>query len=172
MIAAIVYKSNTGFTERYAMMLAEATGLKVVALSEIKNVIKPKAEIIYLGWLFAGMISGLNKVRNKYKIKAIGAIGLSGYNEEYQEMVKKQNKIDEIPLFYLPGGIDREKQKGFNKWLFNLVVQMSIKEMNKKPESEITEDEIKRVYYMQHGCDFVSIDHLKDFIHWYEEKKE
>ena len=115
MITAIVYQSNTGITEKYAMMLAEATLLKVVALSEIKKAIKPKAEIIYLGWLRGGIISGLNKVRNKYQIKVIGAVGLLGDNEEYLEMVKKQNKIYETPLFYLPGGINREKQKGFNK---------------------------------------------------------
>ncbi|HNZ77336.1 MAG TPA: hypothetical protein PKG96_01020 [Bacilli bacterium] len=171
MITAIVYQSNTGFTEKYAMMLAEATLLKVVALSEIKKAIKPKAEIIYLGWLRGGIISGLNKVRNKYQIKVIGAVGLLGDNEEYLEMVKKQNKIYETPLFYLPGGINREKQKGFNKWLFNLVIQILIKGMNKKPESEITEEELKRIHYMEHGCDFVSMDHLKELIDWYEDKK-
>ncbi|MDD2492417.1 MAG: flavodoxin domain-containing protein [Bacilli bacterium] len=172
MITAIVYKSNTGFTEKYAMMLAETTGLQIVSLVEAKNVIKPKAEIIYLGWIFAGMVSGLNKVRNKYQVKAIGAVGLSENNKENYEVLKKQNKINDEALFYLHGGIDKEKQKGVYKWLFNLVIKISIKEMNKKPESEITDDEIKKIYYMQHGCDFVSEENLNEFTNWYGENKE
>ena len=172
MITAIVYKSNTGFTEKYAMILSEATGLKAISLSEAKKVLQPKEEIIYLGWIFAGMVSGLNKARGKYQVKVIGAVGLSENNKEYQESVKKQNKTNKTPTFFLLGGVDRTKQKGIRKWLFNIVVSLLIKEMNKKPESEITEEKIKQVYHMQHGCDFVSLDQLKDLIQWYENTKE
>ena len=49
----IVYTSNTGFTERYARMLAEETGLPCYCLEE-----SPRGgSAIYLGWLMAGTVS-------------------------------------------------------------------------------------------------------------------
>ena len=57
----IVYESKTGFTKKYADMLAAKTGLKVFPVKEISKVGKDE-EIIFLGWMKAGKIQGLNKL--------------------------------------------------------------------------------------------------------------
>ena len=56
--AAIVYTSQTGFTARYAALLAERTGLPCRPLKEAAALPRGTA-VIYLGWLCAGGIKGL-----------------------------------------------------------------------------------------------------------------
>ncbi len=51
--AAIVYTSQTGFTARYAALLAERTGLPCRPLKEAAALPRGTA-VIYLGWLCAG----------------------------------------------------------------------------------------------------------------------
>lgn len=46
----IVYESKTGFTKKYATMLSEKTGFKVINTSDISK-IEQDEEIIFLGWL-------------------------------------------------------------------------------------------------------------------------
>ena len=46
---AIVYTSNTGYTEQYAMLLGKATGLPVYALTEAEAKLAPGNHILYLG---------------------------------------------------------------------------------------------------------------------------
>lgn len=171
MIKAVVYKSNTGFTEKYAMMLSEEISIPVVSIDKAKIILQSNDEIIYLGWIFAGMIQGYKKACKKYQVKAVCAVGMSEDTKKYVEDLHKVNGIKEKPLFYLQGGVDKAKQKGFYKFVFNMVTNMLLKNMNKKNEEEIEDDEIKAVYNMQHGCDFVSLENLKPVIDWYNNLK-
>lgn len=56
--SAILYNSNTGFTERYAKMLGEKTGLPVFSA---ENPPKKGTAVIYMGWLMAGSVFGYKK---------------------------------------------------------------------------------------------------------------
>ena len=55
---AIIYTTNTGSAERYAKLLAEKTGLPAYSLAEAKKAVPNGAEIIYLGWIMAGVVKG------------------------------------------------------------------------------------------------------------------
>ena len=46
----IVYESKTGFTKRYAEMLAAKTGMKVYRVNELSKIDK-KEEIVFLWFL-------------------------------------------------------------------------------------------------------------------------
>ena len=61
----IVYESKTGFTKKYADMLAEKTGLKAYRVKELPADMKDE-EIIFLGWMKAGMVQG-QKLKNNIK---------------------------------------------------------------------------------------------------------
>ena len=69
----IVYASKTGFTKRYADMLAAATGFKAFSVKELFNV-SQEEEIIFLSWMKAGRLQGLDKVR-KYNVAAVCGSG-------------------------------------------------------------------------------------------------
>lgn len=54
----IAYESKTGFTKRYAEMLAAKTGMKLYRVNELSKT-EINEEIVFLGWLKAGRIQGL-----------------------------------------------------------------------------------------------------------------
>lgn len=93
----IVYESKTGFTKKYADMLAQKTKLKAYRVKELPKDIKDE-EIIFLGWIKAGKIQGLGKVK-KHNIKAVCASGTARNAEPDEETVIARNKIKGIPFF-------------------------------------------------------------------------
>ena len=152
---AIIYESNTGFTERYARMLSEKTGLPAYTVSEGKKQVEKGADIIFMGWVFANKISGLAKAEKLWNIRAAAAVGMNPYTEKNNEIVRTANKLDK-PLFYLWGGLDNNKMKGINKMMLGMVRDSLIRE--NKPEYA---DAIK---VFKEGGDFVSEENLSDLI--------
>ena len=49
MLKAIVYKSNTGYTENYAKMLSEKLNIPYYNIKDIRKYMNKNDEIIYLG---------------------------------------------------------------------------------------------------------------------------
>ena len=79
----IIYCSNTGFTKQYAIMLANKLGIESIDVKDIKKYDIKDEEIIFLGWIFAGIIMGLNKVR-QYKLKCVISVGILKLTDEYK----------------------------------------------------------------------------------------
>lgn len=155
----IVYESKTGFTKKYADMLAAKTGFKAVPVREISKIEKDE-DIIFLGWMKAGMIQGLNKVR-KYNIKAVCCSGLGKTAEPDAKTVIERNNIGNIPFFYLRGGCLPLKQlKGMDKFVMSLFVKMLKSQKNK---DEMMEESIN---YIMNGFDGVKEESLEPVIQW------
>ena len=104
--AAIVYTSQTGFTARYAALLAERTGLPCRPLKEAAALPRGTA-VIYLGWLCAGGIKGLKGARRRFRTAAVCAVGMAAEVEEAK--LRRDNRLEGVPLFYLRGGYAPEK---------------------------------------------------------------
>ena len=109
----IVYESKTGFTKRYAGMLAAKTNLKAFRVKELAQV-DPNEEIIFLGWMKVGKIQGLTKAR-KHKVVAVCGSGTGAIAEPSPEVVIARNKIEGMPFFYLRGGCFPLHIKGIDK---------------------------------------------------------
>ena len=73
---AIIYTTNTGSAERYALLLAEQTGLPVYSLTEAKKTVSTGAEVIYLGWIMAGSVKGYAEAAKRYRVYAVCAVGM------------------------------------------------------------------------------------------------
>ena len=95
--SAIVYASATGFTRRYADLLAERTGLPCFALGAVPGPARGAA-VLYLGWLCAGGIKGLRKARARYKVQAVCAVGMSPAGTAYTDQVRAQNHLENLPF--------------------------------------------------------------------------
>ena len=74
-LSAIVYTSQTGFTRRYAEMLAQKTGLPACELGGPAPA--RGTGVLYLGWLRAGGVQGLAKARRRWDVKGVCAVGMS-----------------------------------------------------------------------------------------------
>ena len=157
----IVYESKTGFTKKYADMLANKLSLKAFRVKELNNV-KKDEEIIFLGWISAGKIQGLNKVRN-YNVKAICASGTARKAEPNDEAVMSRNKIEGIPFFYLRGGCLPLKQlKGMNKIMMSMFVNML--------KSRKDEDHQEAINNIENGFDGVKEENLEPIIKWIKQQ--
>lgn len=159
----IVYESKTGFTKKYAEMLATKTGLNVFRVKEISKFTKDE-EIIFLGWLKAGKIQGLDKLR-KYNVIAVCGSGSARTAEPSGEAMASRNKIEDKPFFYLRGGcLPLKDLKGFDKLMLSMFLKML---KSRKDKDEKTEEAISN---LENGFDGVEEENLKPVIQWLNSK--
>lgn len=155
----IIYESKTGFTKKYADMLAAKTKLKVLQVKKISNVDKAE-EIIFLGWMKAGKIQGLEKLRN-YNVKAVCGSGTGRTAEPDAEAVIARNKIESIPFFYLRGGcIPLKELKGMDKIIMSMFLKML---KSSKDKDEKLEEAIANI---ENGFDGVKEENLEPVLQW------
>lgn len=151
---AIVYTSNTGYTERYAKMLGAKAGLPVYHLKEMKK-LKKGTPIIYLGWLMAGMIKGYSKIKKHCHVCALIGVGLGDTGSQI-ENVKKANKLSEsLPFFTVQGGMNHKKLRGIYKSMIGVLTKVMA---GKKQRSA---DEDAMLALLQKGGDYVSEKNLE-----------
>ncbi len=155
----IVYESKTGFTRKYADMLAEKTGLKAYRTKELPLADKDE-EIIFLGWMMAGKIQGLSKVI-KRNVIAVCASGTARTAEPDNETVIERNKISGIPFFYLRGGcLPLKELKGLDKIMLSMFVKML---KSRKDKDEELEESISNI---ENGFNGVKEDNLEPVLQW------
>lgn len=154
MLKAIVYKTNTGHTFQYAKMLSEKLNIPCYSIKEVKNNLNKNDEIIYLGWVCAGIISGFKKVKSKYNIKYCGAVGAYPSDTKYVEELKTANNVN-MPLYYLRGGIDYTKLKGIKKKIVQMVGK--VLENQNPNNTELTE-------IFKNGANYVSEKNIESMI--------
>ncbi len=155
----IVYESKTGFTKRYAKMLAAKTNLKVFRVQELAQV-NPTEEIIFLGWMKVGKIQGLARTR-KHKVVAVCGSGTGAIAEPSPEVVIKRNKIEGMPFFYLRGGcFPLHDIKGIDKIMLSLFLKMI---ESRKVKDEKTKESISII---ENGFDGVKEENLEPVLEW------
>jgi hypothetical protein len=155
----IVYESKTGFTRRYAEMLAKKTGLKAYRTKEITKAANGE-EIIFLGWMRAGKIVGLDKLK-AHKVIAVCASGTARKAEPDNETVIERNKIKGIPFFYLRGGcLPLKELKGLDRILMTMFLKMLKSRKDKDEELE------ESIAHIENGFDGVREENLEPVLQW------
>lgn len=140
----VVYQSSTGFTAKYAGWIAEALSCEA---KELKNISAKEAEeydsIIYGGWIMGGMITGLDKIQKMNPKKmVVFAVGASTDSEETRNNIIAQNHLEQIPFFYLEGGIAFEKMSFFPKMMLKMMGKSVAKKENKTEQ----EKEMEKIF--------------------------
>lgn len=166
-IKAIVYESNTGNTRRYAEMLSEILSIPAFSTMDNSVLFGKRDEVIFLGWICAGKVNGLRLANVKYNPIIIAGVGMMPPSEEYALDIKRQNNIDE-PFFYLQGGVQREKQKGFYKVMFKALTHPLLHKWE-KDKTQLKENEIQLVDIIKNGESFVNEKNLSAIISKYKE---
>lgn len=166
-MTAIIYTSASGFTKKYAEMLSAKTAFPVYNLKEAKEKLSKGAEIIYMGWLFAGGVKGYNNSLKKYSVKAICAVGMENPSEKVISEIKERHHIQNMKLFYLQGGFDINKLHGLNKILMKGMSKAIIKQIEAKPDK--TPDDDVMLDMVKNGRNMVSEKNLAPVIGWIKE---
>ena len=155
----IVYESKTGFTKKYADMLGAKTRLEVFPTKEISK-INQDNEVVFLGWMKAGKIQGLDKLR-KCNVKAVCGSGTGRTAEPDTETVIVRNKIEGIPFFYLRGGcFPVKKLKGMDKIMMSMFLKML---KGRKDKDERLDEAITNI---EEGFDGVNEENLWPVLEW------
>jgi hypothetical protein len=155
----IVYQSKTGFTRKYAEMLAANTGLAAFPVNEISQV-DHNEEIIFLGWMKAGQIQGLKKTR-KFRIAAVCGSGTGRTAEPSPETIIARNKIEGLPFFYLRSGcLPLEQLKGTDR----IMLSFYLKIIKKRKDKD--EEVLEAISIVENGFDGVKEENLEPVIAW------
>ncbi|MBH1940391.1 flavodoxin domain-containing protein [Mobilitalea sibirica] len=142
----VLYKSNTGFTKKYAEWIAEELDCKAVSIKDIHdNDIKNYKTIIFGGGIHAGRISGLHTFKkitlNQKDINTIifatGAAPKEATNIDHLIRTNlNQDEASSIPLFYFHSGINYENMGLGSKGLMKMFKAMLKNNKNKTPEEQ------------------------------------
>ena len=167
---AIVYNSNTGFSERYAKMLSKATGVRAYSLQEAWKELPKDAPILYVCWVMGNDLPAVSKVSRQFFIRAVAAVGLNqGPNAE--RAIRFQSGLPEsIPLFLLPGGLNKAKLNLFHRLLLKIVERETTRIAKKSDYTR--RDDALFLEQLKNGCDLVDEVHLEELTEWVRNWKE
>ena len=155
---AIVYESNTGFTQKYAFMLSERTGLPAYLLENAMDELNKGDEVFFLGWICQDKIRGYPKAAKLYSVKGIAAVGIRYQDETTIPQLKKKNRIMDLPLFYLQGGVAPERLSFVKRRVLEMTAQSLEKTVEKK------EGDRKVINIIWSGGDFIKMENLNEIL--------
>ena len=155
--SAIVYTSATGFTSQYATLLHHQTGLPLYRLEEADS-LPPGARVLYLGWLRAGRIVGVKQAKARLAVAGVCAVGLGPDGDV--DKLRRDNRLEELPLFYLRGGYAPARVRGLNKLMMTAMEKVLAGKSD--PQSRSALDAVRR------GADWVSQEQLAPVLDWLE----
>lgn len=171
----VVYKSKSGYTEKYAKWIAEELDC---SLSEAKNVklsdLMQYDTIIYGGGLYATGINGIKLITSSLdslesKNIIVFTLGASPIREETKEELKNKNftksQQERIDFYMLRGGFDFKKLKPFDKLL------MLILKAKLKAKKERNADERGMLASYDHPADFTDKRRIQPIIEAVKNKK-
>lgn len=148
---AILYTSNTGYTEAYAKLLAARMGLPAYPLRSPEAARLPRtAEVIYLGWVMAGMIRGAGKAAKRYRVRLLCGVGLAEPDENMLAALRDHHRKLCPEVCYLRGGFDMARLHGVYRLAIKLMCGSLEKNAGRTPE----EDAMLRA--LKNGGNFVS----------------
>ena len=141
MKTVVIYESGTGFTKLYAQWISEELHCDCVNRKKIsRKEILSYERIIYGGWIFGGQIMGLKEIREITSPFAVFAVGCSPSNfEEVTNQIKIMNTVgleNQIPFFYLEGGLHFEKLGFFKKFILKAIKKVVNQKIEKTRQEE------------------------------------
>lgn len=172
MIEAIIYESNTGFTEKYAQMLSKELNLPSCPAGEIKKTFSPGIEAIYMGWICDKRIRGLEKAQKYLHIEAVITVGILSPTPGFIALLHQYNDLMDLPVFYLRGGIQREKLSISQKLILNLMAKKLAAPVKKGGLDSISNADYQVVDSILHNNNFVRKENLEEFLFWYHTQIE
>ena len=162
----IVYTSNTGYTEKYAKLLGEQLGLPAFSAEQADS-LQEGTEILYLGWLMAGVVKGYKKAAQRFSVAAVCGVGMGPAGSQDSD-VRKNNAIpQEVPVFTLQGGFDRTKLHGIYRFMMGVMIKVMGSSLRKKENRTPEEDAMLEM--VTNGGDFVDVRQLDGVIAWYRQ---
>ena len=159
---AIVFTSQTGFTRQYAEMLGQTLSLPVYSLEEAVSQLPGGSRILYLGWVHASHVKGYRQAAKRFSVCAVCGVGLCDTGTLTTEVRQATAFPEEIPVFTLQGGIDREKLKGIDKLMISMLAKGLASQKQRSPRDE------RMLQLLSRDASYVSRENLTEILDWYK----
>ena len=89
----------------------------------------------------AGKVQGYSSIKNRYKVCAIGAVGMGQTGTQVKEIRKKNDIPESTPLFTLQGNFNLERLHGLYKIMMNIMIKTVGNALEKKENKTIEEED-------------------------------
>lgn len=172
MKTVVIYKSKTGFTQKYAEWIAEDLSADLFEVSKVNSSTLTKYDtIIYGGSLSATGIIGVkflkkNIVKLMDKRVIVYACGASPPNEDVLNEVMTHNFTSDqqkhIKVFYVRGGFNYNKLPPFDKVLMTLFKWKII--LKKSIKKKLNSDEIGMLEAYNKPVDFTERSNIEQIV--------
>lgn len=138
----VIYKSQTGFTKRYATWIQEELNCDIKELKEVTTQDYENYDrFIYGSSFMAGKIKSLSEVKKYVKkeliVFAVGLANMEAAGKIIDRMKNDNFTIEEqknMPFFYFEGGIDYDKLGFVQKKMLRMIYKSLVKKENKTEE--------------------------------------
>lgn len=133
MKAIVIYKSNTGFTKKYAEWIAEALSCSAVSVENAKTIkLSEYDTLVFGGWFFAGSLKGLKEMKEKLIAfngkKILFATGSRPAQDpgamQALNACLTQEERKTISTFYMQGGLDYTRMGLVHKMMMKMMSSM------------------------------------------------
>ena len=145
-------------------MLAKATKHKVYSMQDALSVLPEQEPVLFLGWLMAGHISGIDQAVRRWDVRCAAAVGMSPAGKDVLATISKANYVPNAPIFYLQGGWAPKKVGWFQRRAVNAVTRGTRKALMSKTNR--TEQEQAYLNMLLRGGSFVEYQNLKPIQDW------
>lgn len=137
----VVYNSKTGFTRKYAEWIAQELECRAIPVKQATY--SDYDVILYGGWIMAGKIAGLDKIKSNQTIGAkkliVFATGMTGMADTEGIIKIKNDNLTEIeqksiPFYYFEGGLNYENMGFLSKSMLKMMYKSLAKKQNRTEE--------------------------------------
>ena len=167
---AIVYHSNTGYTERYAKALSKESGIRAYSLEQAMKELPKDSHILFMSWVKAGAVEKARAASKRFYLDGICAVGLNTSSGTERALRGQTGVSREYPFFMLPGGYDRSKLGKIDGFLMDLMLKKLNRDLSKKLRPSETELGMQQV--LTSGGDFYDEDQLAPVMVWIESQRK
>ncbi|MEG1826623.1 MAG: flavodoxin domain-containing protein [Gordonibacter sp.] len=141
MKAVVMYRSNTGFTRRYATWIAEELGCEAIDMAVSPVDVGDFDVVVFGSWFHAALVPGSKECKHlmaehpdvPFVVFVVGATKPEETEQTAEALERTYPKADypDLPRFYLRGGFDYPSLSFMDKML----MKMMFKELEKKAAS-------------------------------------
>lgn len=164
----VVFKSKTGFTEKYARWIADELHCEAVSADKFNALKLAQYDVvIFGGGIHAGRINGIKLIKNNLLLLAgkkviIFATGATAPIPEENERFRKDNVPGDmdIAFFYFQSGMNYAKMNGSDKLLMG-VLKAALKV--KKNKSDVEKGAMDAI---QNSYDYSSRDQIEPLVNY------
>nr|MBP3599408.1 flavodoxin domain-containing protein [Eubacterium sp.] len=135
----VTYKSKTGFTKKYAEMVAEEVECTLMEFKKVSVATMSEYDVVVFGTrMHAGFVDGFKKAYKMYQestAKEFAVFATGGMPNEAEDVVKEMwhnnlntEELAKLPHFYMQAGLSYEKMAFGDKLMMKMAAKMMSKQ--------------------------------------------